>query len=421
MGMRFRKSINLGGGAKLNLGKKSVGLSVGTKHNRVSINSKGRVTKSTSIPETGISFVKSSSIKGKQKAKNNKHNNLGSIKDDHILENDNILTENNIDDGFVEYKGKIYSNYDIENTKKNIKWFNVMIVIFSILAIFTSLFALALNNWWFFGILITFDVALILVRKEQLKFLTFVDLYRDYMKNPTEEIPPIKEKKRKALLVPASILAVVFGLNALVGGDNSTIEPEIPTNVSSAVETVAEFKENSLSEKLSNEDALATLNEALEEKEQEKANAKENNTENEVPAEKPQLEEKVENKVEDKVEDKVQKEEVQEVKEDIKEEISDNKAEKETSSKVNTVVPVPAPVPSKPVVVPQENIVENNTENNSEKEKEIIVYWAENSKKYHINPRCRTLKNGYVGSGTIDEAKAIGLEGPCGVCSKSLK
>lgn len=42
MGLRFRKSIKLGNGAKLNIGKKSVGLSVGGKGERYTVNSSGR-------------------------------------------------------------------------------------------------------------------------------------------------------------------------------------------------------------------------------------------------------------------------------------------------------------------------------------------------------------------------------------------
>jgi len=41
MGMRYRKSINLGGGVKLNLNKKSVGVSAGSKHMRHTVNSAG--------------------------------------------------------------------------------------------------------------------------------------------------------------------------------------------------------------------------------------------------------------------------------------------------------------------------------------------------------------------------------------------
>ena len=44
MGLRFRKSIKLGNGAKLNINKKSVGLSVGGKVARYTVNSLGRRT-----------------------------------------------------------------------------------------------------------------------------------------------------------------------------------------------------------------------------------------------------------------------------------------------------------------------------------------------------------------------------------------
>lgn len=60
MGFRFRKSIKLGGGAKLNIGKKSVGFSVGGKGARYSVNSSGRRTKSVGIPGTGLSYVSTS-------------------------------------------------------------------------------------------------------------------------------------------------------------------------------------------------------------------------------------------------------------------------------------------------------------------------------------------------------------------------
>lgn len=60
MGLRFRKSIKLGGGARLNIGKKSVGMSVGGKGARYSVNSSGRRTKSVGIPGTGLSYVSTS-------------------------------------------------------------------------------------------------------------------------------------------------------------------------------------------------------------------------------------------------------------------------------------------------------------------------------------------------------------------------
>ena len=59
MSIRFRKSINLGGGLKLNLNKKSAGLSFGSKGARFSMNSDGRKTTSIGIPGTGIYWTKS--------------------------------------------------------------------------------------------------------------------------------------------------------------------------------------------------------------------------------------------------------------------------------------------------------------------------------------------------------------------------
>ncbi|HBG6171528.1 TPA: DUF4236 domain-containing protein [Clostridioides difficile] len=44
MGFKFRKSINLGGGLKLNINKNSVSVSGGVKGARVSVNSKGKAT-----------------------------------------------------------------------------------------------------------------------------------------------------------------------------------------------------------------------------------------------------------------------------------------------------------------------------------------------------------------------------------------
>lgn len=60
MGFSFRKSVNLGGGLRLNLNKGSVGLSAGRKGARVSANTKGRRTASVSIPGTGLRWQASS-------------------------------------------------------------------------------------------------------------------------------------------------------------------------------------------------------------------------------------------------------------------------------------------------------------------------------------------------------------------------
>ena len=56
MGTRFRKSIKLAPGVKINVGKKSVGLSVGGKHAGMSFNSKTGVRARVSAPGTGLSY-----------------------------------------------------------------------------------------------------------------------------------------------------------------------------------------------------------------------------------------------------------------------------------------------------------------------------------------------------------------------------
>jgi hypothetical protein len=62
MGFRFRKSISLGKGTRLNFSGKSIGISAGIKGARISLNSRGRLTKSVGIPGTGMSYVSSSNI-----------------------------------------------------------------------------------------------------------------------------------------------------------------------------------------------------------------------------------------------------------------------------------------------------------------------------------------------------------------------
>lgn len=57
MGFRYRKSINLGGGFRINISKSGIGYSWGVKGYRVTKTAKGTVRTTASIPGTGISFV----------------------------------------------------------------------------------------------------------------------------------------------------------------------------------------------------------------------------------------------------------------------------------------------------------------------------------------------------------------------------
>lgn len=57
MGWRFRKSINLGGGFRINLSKSGIGYSWGVKGYRITKMASGQTRKNYSIPGTGISYV----------------------------------------------------------------------------------------------------------------------------------------------------------------------------------------------------------------------------------------------------------------------------------------------------------------------------------------------------------------------------
>lgn len=57
MGFRYRRSINLGGGFRVNISKSGVGYSWGVKGYRVTKTAKGTTRTTASIPGTGISYV----------------------------------------------------------------------------------------------------------------------------------------------------------------------------------------------------------------------------------------------------------------------------------------------------------------------------------------------------------------------------
>lgn len=80
MGWRYRKSINIFPGVKLNINKKSVGVTFGGKGAHYTINSKGTKTSSVGIPGTGLYYT--DSIRKKKKEENIKSN----------LKNNNIIS-----------------------------------------------------------------------------------------------------------------------------------------------------------------------------------------------------------------------------------------------------------------------------------------------------------------------------------------
>lgn len=69
MGLKFRKSIKIAPGVRMNLSSKSVGLSVGGKGARYSVNSSGRRTTTVGIPGSGLSYSHTSGGRKKGRGK----------------------------------------------------------------------------------------------------------------------------------------------------------------------------------------------------------------------------------------------------------------------------------------------------------------------------------------------------------------
>lgn len=82
MGFRFRKSVKIAPGVRLNFGKKSTSVTFGGKGARYTVSSTGRRTKSVSIPGTGLSYSESTSAKKTRSNPNSKikSSNLNSKK-----------------------------------------------------------------------------------------------------------------------------------------------------------------------------------------------------------------------------------------------------------------------------------------------------------------------------------------------------
>lgn len=72
MAIRFRKSIKIAPGVKLNIGKKSASVSVGVKGFRKSFSTTGRQTTTVGIPGTGIYSSETKRISAVHKSKDKK-------------------------------------------------------------------------------------------------------------------------------------------------------------------------------------------------------------------------------------------------------------------------------------------------------------------------------------------------------------
>lgn len=80
MGLNFRKSIKIADGVKLNIGKKSAGVSVGGKYAGASFNSRTGARVRASLPGTGLSYTKSlGGSKKKSTSKKSRKNTASTV------------------------------------------------------------------------------------------------------------------------------------------------------------------------------------------------------------------------------------------------------------------------------------------------------------------------------------------------------
>lgn len=116
MGLRFRKSVTLCKGVKLNFGKTGMSVSVGGKGYHKTINTKGQVTTSVGIPGSGIYYTDTKRLGENRQANTqrntqNQYYNHNAIRESQPVQkyeiNDSIESylnpqEQNIDSGFVK-------------------------------------------------------------------------------------------------------------------------------------------------------------------------------------------------------------------------------------------------------------------------------------------------------------------------------
>lgn len=108
MGLRFRKSVSLCKGVRLNFGKTGASISVGGKGYRKTINTKGQVTTSMGIPGTGIYYTDTKPLK------NNKSSNSSSSRNANYTQD--YLQGNNVDDAmYADNTYAYHMNSNVEN------------------------------------------------------------------------------------------------------------------------------------------------------------------------------------------------------------------------------------------------------------------------------------------------------------------
>ena len=146
MGFRFRKSINLGGGFKINLSKSGIGYSFGTKGYRVTKKASGGTRSTLSVPGTGISYVHETNGKSRNHANvgNNSNYNRQPDSQNNGCDNNHYDTvaisngkaENVVSEGLEEMIALANKSYKFNN------WSTIGIIVSLVLSCSNPIFIL---------------------------------------------------------------------------------------------------------------------------------------------------------------------------------------------------------------------------------------------------------------------------------------
>lgn len=130
MGFRYRKSINLGGGFRINLSKSGVGYSWGTKGYRITKTAGGKTRRTYSIPGTGISYVSESGQNRNRQRNRNQRNTSNYQPAPQEPTNQQPVAEQRIESAEIEnFQSAEFGNItsSIERTLKMNKWGNILL------------------------------------------------------------------------------------------------------------------------------------------------------------------------------------------------------------------------------------------------------------------------------------------------------
>ena len=122
MGLRFRKSISIIPGVKLNFGKTGMSLSAGVPGFRKTFHTSGRVTTTIGIPGTGIYYVDTKNTKSKESGSSRESVNSSHTEYDRDVNNDSCNQEHDVLNDYGT-KNIVYASNESEQNYQDTKTF----------------------------------------------------------------------------------------------------------------------------------------------------------------------------------------------------------------------------------------------------------------------------------------------------------